>query len=114
MLSFALSSAGYDVSVYNSGSEALADLATMPATSRKQLLLLGIDLSGIDGHTLHEQLIRARPGVFLVAFLSTRWSDADQIRAFTAGAIDYVVKPISIPVLLARVSAWARLHPRRG
>ena len=113
MLSFALSAAGYDVSAYNSGPEALAALVDLPPTTRKQLVLLGVDLSGIDGHTLHEQLIAARPGVFLVAFLSARWSDADQIRAFTAGAIDYVVKPISIPVLLARVSAWARLHPRR-
>ncbi len=113
MLSFALSAAGYEVHIYNSGPEALAGLIALPVTTRKQILLLGIDLPGIDGHTLHEQLIAARPGVFLVAFLSARWSDADQIRAFTAGAIDYLVKPVSIPVLLARITAWSRLHPRR-
>lgn len=114
MLSFALTSAGYDVQVYNSGPEALADLLALPVSPRKQILLLGIDLAGIDGHTLHEQLVLARPGVFLVAFLSARWSDADQIRAFTAGAIDYVVKPVSIPVLLARVASWGRLYPSRA
>jgi len=46
----------------------------------------------------------------MVAFLSTRGGDADQIRAFTAGAVDYLVKPVSIPVLIAKVAVWLPLY----
>jgi DNA-binding response OmpR family regulator len=71
---------------------------------------LDIDLPGMDGHTLHEQVRLARPGRFIVAFVSTRDSDADQVRASTAGAVDYLVKPVSIPVLLAKVEIWLQRH----
>jgi putative two-component system response regulator len=70
------------------------------------LVLLAIDLPGLDGHTLHEELARARPNDFIVAFLCTRNSEADQVRASAAGAVDFLVKPMSIPILLAKVRVW--------
>lgn len=109
MLSFALTSAGYTVHVHNSGPEALEALLAMPIGGPQRLVILAVDLVGLDGHTLHEQLGRARAGSFLIAFLSGRGGDADQIRAFKAGAVDYLVKPVSIPVLIAKVAAWLDL-----
>ncbi len=109
MLSFALTSAGYAVQVHTSGPEALEALLALPADGPQRLVILTVDLVGLDGHTLHEQIKRARPESFLVAFLSDRGGDADQIRAFTAGAVDYLVKPVSIPVLIAKVTAWLSL-----
>jgi DNA-binding response OmpR family regulator len=106
MIRFGLESAGYSVTTYDSGPEALAAMEALPTRGAPRLLLLGIDLPGLDGHTLHEQLRRARPDRFLVVFLSARDSDADQVRASTAGAVDYLVKPVSIPVLLAKVEVW--------
>jgi two-component system, OmpR family, phosphate regulon response regulator PhoB len=106
MLRFAIESAGYSVEVHDTGPDALEALLALSTTGAPRLLLLGIDLPGMDGHTLHEQLRAARPGRFIVAFHSDRGSDADQIRALTGGAVDYLVRPVSIPVLLLKIEVW--------
>lgn len=103
---YGLESAGYTVDTYSSGPEALNAMLAMPRNAPPRLLLLAIDLPGLDGHTLHEQLQRVRPRGFIVVFLSARNSDADQLRASAAGAIDFLVKPVSIAVLLAKVEVW--------
>lgn len=106
MIRFGLESAGYSVQTYDSGPEALVALLALPTRGLPRLLALAVDLPGMDGHTLHEQLQLARPGRFIVVFLSDRDSDADQMRALAAGAVDYLVKPISIPVLIVKVERW--------
>jgi putative two-component system response regulator len=100
------------VRVFYSGPEALKALLALPAEASLRLLILAVDLAGLDGHTLHEQLVLARPGTFLVVFVSNRSSDADQIRALAAGAVDYLIKPVSIPVLIAKVATWLHLCAR--
>ncbi len=105
-IKFGLESGGYSVSTFDSGPEAFGALLALPSQPQPRLLLLAINLPGLDGHTLHEELVRARPGEFMVAFLTTRNSDTDQVRAFASGAIDYIVKPASIPILLAKVKVW--------
>lgn len=108
MLRFAFEAWGHRVTVYDSGPHALDSLLALPQHGPPNLLLLADDLPGMDGHTLHEQLQQARPGRFVVVFLSVRVGDAEQIRALNAGAVDYIVKPISIPVLLAKSDVWLR------
>jgi DNA-binding response OmpR family regulator len=108
MLTFGLESAGYSVEIHHGGPEALAALIALSTGGAPRLLLLAVDLPGLDGHTLHEQLQIARPGRFFVVFLSARDSDAEQVRALTAGATDYLVKPVSIPVLIAKAETWLR------
>lgn len=108
MIRFGLESAGYSVTTHNSAPEALEALLALSTEGLPRLVTLAVDLPGMDGHTLHEQLRLARPGRFLVVFLSNRGSDADQMRALAAGAVDYLVKPVSIPVLLAKVDGWLR------
>lgn len=108
MIRFGLESAGYSVDTYDSGPAAFDALLALPTIGLPRLLLLAVDLPGMDGHTLHEQLQAARPGRFIVVFLSVRDSDADQVRALTAGATDYLIKPISIPVLIVKVNVWFR------
>ncbi len=105
-IQFGLESEGYSVSTFDSGPEALSAMLALPSRREPRLVLLAIDLPGLDGHTLHEELGRARPSEFIVAFLCARNSDADQVRAFAAGAVDFLVKPVSIPVLLAQVKVW--------
>ena len=108
MIAFGLESAGYSVMTCDNGPDALAALLALSTTGLPRLLALAIDLPGLDGHTLHEQLQAARPGRFVVVFVSARDSDAEQVRALNAGAVDYLVKPISIPVLLAKIEVWLR------
>lgn len=113
MISLALTSAGYGVQVYNSGPEGLDALLALGADGLQRLVLLAVDLPGMDGHTLHEQLVLSRPGSFIFVFLSARGGDADQIRAYAAGALDYMVKPLSLPVLIAKVRVWLNLRSRK-
>ena len=109
MISYALESTGRLVTVYYDGVEALRQLVSLPDTGARRVVLLSIDLSGIDGHTLHERLQALRPKAFLVAFMSARGSEADQVRALRAGAVDYLVKPVSIHVLIEKIGAWLAL-----
>ena len=109
MIAYALESTGRIVTVYYDGVEALRQLVGLPDIGARRVVLLSIDLSGIDGHTLHERLQTLRPNFFLVAFMSTRASEADQVRALRAGAVDYLVKPVSIHVLVEKIGAWLSL-----
>jgi two-component system, OmpR family, phosphate regulon response regulator PhoB len=109
MIAYALESTGRLVTVYYDGAEALRELVAFPVDEIRRVLLLSVDLVGIDGHSLHERLQELRPQAFLVAFMSSRGSDADQIRALRAGAVDYLVKPVSIHVLVEKVRVWLAL-----
>lgn len=109
MIAYALESTGRLVTVYYDGAEALRELVAISGDDIRRVLLLSIDLVGIDGHSLHERLQALRPHAFLVAFMSSRASDADQIRALRAGAVDYLVKPVSIHVLVEKVGVWLAL-----
>lgn len=112
MIAYAVESTGRSVTVYYDGAQALRELVALPDNGARRIVLLSVDLSGIDGHTLHERLQTLRPDAFLVAFMSARASEADQIRALRAGAVDYLVKPVSINVLLEKIRAWLTLASR--
>lgn len=109
MIAFALESTGRLVTLHFDGAKALRELVALPDDGIRRVVLLSVDLTGIDGHTLHERLQALRPGTFLVAFMSTRASEADQVRALRAGAVDYLVKPVSIQVLIEKIGAWLAL-----
>ena len=49
-----------------------------------------------------------------ILFLTARVEDGDKLRGFAAGGDEYIVKPFSIEVLLARVEAHLRRDRRRG
>lgn len=109
MIAFALESTGRMVTVYYDGVEALRQLVLLQDNGTRRVVLLSIDLAGIDGHTLHERLQALRPNAFLVVFMSTRASEADQVRALRGGAVDYLVKPVSIQILIEKIDAWLSL-----
>ena len=68
----------------------------------KALVILGQFQPIAIGERLREE----RPGEFLVVFISVQASEADQLRALRAGALDFLPKPLSFRVLLAKVAAW--------
>ena len=109
MIAYALESTGRVATVYYDGVQALREMVALPDADVRRVVVLSIDLVGIDGHTLHERLQTLRPGTFLVAFLSTRASETDQIRALRAGAVDYIVKPVSIHLLMEKIGVWLAL-----
>ncbi|MEO8335987.1 MAG: response regulator [bacterium] len=106
MIAFALSAKGLTHRAYANGPEALDALLRLRVHERPPIVLLDIDLPGMDGHSLHERLRLERPGVFRVVFMSLHTGEADQLRALQGGAIDYITKPISLRVLMAKLAMW--------
>jgi DNA-binding response OmpR family regulator len=86
---------------------------SLPVGPRVPIILLDVELPGLDGFTLHERLRVERPGVFATVFLTARAGEAEQLRAYRAGAIDYVPKPVNLRILMAKIPSWLE-RCRRG
>lgn len=106
LLTFALASRGLTWMRFASGPEGLEALGAMRVRGRNPIVLLDVDLPGLDGFSLFERLRVERPGVFRVVFMSVHASEADQLRAIRAGALDYLAKPLSLRVLMAKITLW--------
>jgi DNA-binding response OmpR family regulator len=78
----------------------------MHVGTRMPLILLDVDLPGLDGFSLHERLRVERPGLFSTVFLTARGGEAEQLRAYRAGAIDYIAKPVNLRILMAKIPSW--------
>lgn len=70
------------------------------------LIVLDINLPGMDGFEFLRQIRRTR--TVPVVVVSSRTSDEDLVRGLGVGADEFVVKPFSPKVLVARVSAHLR------
>ncbi len=106
LLGYALASRGLTHVVYQKGPEALAGLLALKVRGRRPVVLMDIDLPGLDGFSLFERLRVERPRDFRVVFISVHSSEGDQLRALRAGALDYIVKPVSLRVLMAKIAVW--------
>jgi CheY-like chemotaxis protein/HPt (histidine-containing phosphotransfer) domain-containing protein len=113
MLRYALESSGFTFLHYATGPDALAALLSLSVGIRIPIILLDVDLPGLDGFSLHERLRVERPGVFATVFLTARGGEAEQLRAYRAGAIDYVSKPVNLRILMAKIPSWLE-RCRRG
>lgn len=76
------------------------------AENSARLLLLDINLGNSSGFSLCQKL-REQTDIPIL-FISARTSDDDQIAALSIGGDDYVPKPYSLSVLLAKVKAVLR------
>jgi DNA-binding response OmpR family regulator len=106
LVTFALSARGLTWARFADGPSAFAGLTAMRVRGRSPIVLLDVDLPGLDGFSLFERLRVERPGVFRVVFVSVHSSEADQLRAIRSGALDYMAKPVSIRVLMAKIAGW--------
>jgi signal transduction histidine kinase len=91
----------YVVKVANSGQRALTIARSEPPPD---LILLDIMMPGMDGHDVCRQLkADARTSEIPVIFFTARGEAEDEEQGLAMGAVDYITKPISPPILLARV-----------
>ena len=74
------------------------------------LVLLDLGLPDLDGTQVCRLLRREHPDAVIV-MLTARGEDMDVITGLEAGADDYITKPFSMTVLLARVRAHLRRLP---
>jgi CheY-like chemotaxis protein/HPt (histidine-containing phosphotransfer) domain-containing protein len=106
LLTFGLEARGYRFVHYSNGREALAALRDMNTQGTAPLLLLDVDLPALDGYSIFETLTRESPGKFRVVFTTVHGSETEQLRGLEAGAIDYMVKPMSLRVALEKIRRW--------
>jgi two-component system phosphate regulon response regulator PhoB len=108
LVSYHLLKEGYQVAGVASGEEALA----VVEKQLPDLILLDVMLPGIDGFAVCQRL-RAAPRTADVAvmMLTAKSEEADIVRGLNHGAADYVTKPFSPRVLMARVRAALRRQP---
>jgi two-component system phosphate regulon response regulator PhoB len=105
LLQYNLEAEGFRVSLAQRGDEAEVAIREEPP----DLIILDWMLPGLSGIELCRRLRAgktARPIPILI--LTARGEEQDRIRGLTVGADDYVVKPFSVPELLARVRAILR------
>lgn len=111
LVSFTLESAGYaKPRVAVRGDEGLE----LVRRERPDVLILDLMLPGLDGITVCRRL-RALPELagLGIVMLTAKAESEDIVAGLDAGADDYVTKPFSRSVLLARIAALARrLEPR--
>jgi len=105
LIEFAMRQQGFTYRHFSDGPSALEALQRL-RVRETPIVLLDLDLPGLDGHSVHEQLRLSRPGVFAFVFISAHAGEQQQLRALQAGALDYVVKPVSLRVLMAKLASW--------
>ncbi len=98
----ALTREGYDVSLAETGRDALAAMESLP-----DLVILDLGLPDMDGLDVARQA-RSRGWDFPVLILTARTEEVDMVVGLDAGADDYVTKPFRLAELLARVRAQLR------
>ncbi len=106
LLDYGLRSNGYRFLAYRNGREALSALLALDVQGTRPLLLLDVDLPALDGYSIFSALERDRPGVYRVVFTTVHGTEDEQLRGLEAGALDYLVKPISLRVALEKIKRW--------
>ena len=106
LLTFGLEARGYRFVHYRNGREALETLRSMDTGGTSPLLLLDVDLPALDGYSIFESLQQECPGKFRVVFTTVHGSETEQLRGLEAGAMDYMVKPMSLRVALEKIRRW--------
>jgi two-component system alkaline phosphatase synthesis response regulator PhoP len=107
LVQYNLSKAQYDVVGVESGEEALAQVRTTPPS----LIVLDLMLPGVDGLEVCKVLKRdTHTAAIPIVILTARGEEADIVAGLELGADDYLTKPFSPRVLLARIRAVLRRH----
>lgn len=109
VLSMTLEDAGHDVITAKDGVAGLRKVEQ----GAPELLVSDVNMPGIDGFTLCRRL-REKGHTLPIVLLTARDTEIDQALGLELGADDYVIKPFSARVLLARVSALLRREQLRA
>ncbi len=101
----------YQVLFATAGEQALELLGSMTV----DLVLLDIVMPGMDGLELCRRIkAESRTAAIPIIFVTSMTEDEDEARGLELGAIDYITKPISPPIVRARVRNHLELSVARG
>jgi two-component system, OmpR family, alkaline phosphatase synthesis response regulator PhoP len=105
MIEFQLSKGGYKVSKARTGEEAI----DMALTLNPDLMLLDWMLPGVDGLEVLK-VLKNNPATarIPIVMVTARGEESDVVAGLERGADDYVLKPFSLRILLARIQVVLR------
>ncbi len=105
LVTYNLAKEGYRVTAVGTGEEALRSVAT----ARPDLVLLDLMLPGVDGLEV-ARLLKADPSSreIPIIILTAKGEETDMVSGLELGADDYIRKPFSVRVLIARIRAVLR------
>lgn len=105
LIRYNLEKEGYTVFPYTSGEQALSEAKRQ----QPHLLILDLMLPGVDGIEVCKQLREAEETKHIpILMVTAKSEEADIILGLEVGADDYITKPFSPKVLIARVRAILR------
>jgi two-component system phosphate regulon response regulator PhoB len=105
LLRYNLEAEGYEVEIASRGDDAEIRLKESPP----DLIVLDWMLPGLSGIELCRRLRARRETARLpILILTARGEESERVRGLATGADDYLVKPFSVPELLARIKALLR------
>ncbi|MGF1776637.1 HD domain-containing phosphohydrolase [Vibrio nomapromontoriensis] len=101
----------YQIKIATSGKIALKIAHRLP---KPDLILLDIMMPEMDGYDVCRQL-KSHPVTqdIPVIFITAKTQTEDETKGFALGAVDYITKPISPPIVRARVETHLFLHNQR-
>lgn len=102
---------GYKISVATNGEDALRIAGSEQAPD---LILLDIMMPGMDGYEVCKRLKNEeRTEKIPVIFITAKIRVEDETLGLEMGAVDYITKPFSLPIVKARVKAHLELKRNR-
>jgi DNA-binding response OmpR family regulator len=105
LVTYNLGRNGYDTVTAENGNDAIE----LAVREQPDLLLLDLMLPGIDGTEVARRLkADSRTSNIPIVMLTAKGEETDVVVGLTLGADDYVTKPFSMKILLARVAAVLR------
>ena len=106
LITYNLNRNGYEVLTAFNGNDALEQARREPPPD---LVILDLMLPGVDGTEVARRLkAEARTASVPIIMLTAKGEETDVVVGLTLGADDYVTKPFSMKILLARLSAVLR------
>ncbi len=112
MLTFALEQMHLEFKELRTGSQTLSELSDMEVGEQPPVVVLDVDLPGMDGHAVLERIGVLRPDTFLILVLSSHADESMQVRSLLGGAVDHLAKPFNVRVLMAKVHRWVAMSAR--
>ena len=109
-LSYNLKKEGFELLTANDGNKGLA----LAKKHKPDLVILDVMMPGMDGIEVCEK-IRELDELddVLILFLTARAEDYSELAGFSAGADDYITKPIKPKLLISRVKAILRRNRKQ-
>ncbi|MDO9451444.1 MAG: two-component system response regulator [Stagnimonas sp.] len=101
-------SSAYTLKVATNGEKALALANSHP---QPELVLLDVMMPGMDGYEVCRRLkLEDRTRNIPVVFVTSMSEVEDERKGFESGGVDYITKPVSPPLVQARVATHLRLY----